>query len=221
MKNKITLFSTIASLCLVVALMAFGVYAATSLTLGMNSKVSFSVSEVYAKVTVSTQINEETANATVFQNYTVTGEAYSQSLDYFLTNVTNDNKKYKGTGEGAVVYDLGTLEFENTGTTNQPTITYKVAVEIPTGVDATVKIEATKNLTTVDNVSAAYTATGVETSTDATATTSVTKTVGAIAGGEVVTKLELTYVLTLTNSAKAISAVDGPSFVITINKAGN
>lgn len=217
MKKKVKLFSTIASLCLAVALMAFGVYAATNLSLKMTSKVSFSVSEVYAKVTVSTQINSETAETTVLENYTVADNSYSQSLDYFLSNVKDDTKQYKGTGDDAVAFDLGTLEFKNTGTTEQPKITYKVVVEIPTGVNATATIKATKNVS-AENVSAAYTATGVETSTTATDHVTVTKTVGTTASGEVVTKLELTYVLTLTDSAKEVTSTAGPSFEVTIAK---
>ena len=40
--KKIKLFTTIASLCLAVALMAFGVYAATSASIGVTSSITFS-----------------------------------------------------------------------------------------------------------------------------------------------------------------------------------
>ncbi len=42
MKRKFKLFATVASLCLSVALMAFGVYAATSVTYNVSGTVSFS-----------------------------------------------------------------------------------------------------------------------------------------------------------------------------------
>lgn len=41
MKKRVKLFTTIASLCLAVALMAFGVYAATTVTVSVTNQVSF------------------------------------------------------------------------------------------------------------------------------------------------------------------------------------
>ena len=41
MKKKVKLFTTIASLCLAVALMAFGVYAATQVTFGVSGTIQF------------------------------------------------------------------------------------------------------------------------------------------------------------------------------------
>lgn len=59
MKKKVKLFSTIASLCLAVALMAFGVWAATSVSVGVTGTVQFTAEKnVKAKVTfVSTATN--------------------------------------------------------------------------------------------------------------------------------------------------------------------
>ena len=55
MKKRVKLFTTIASLCLAVALMAFGVYAATSESLKINSSVSFESTTVLfdAKVDIT------------------------------------------------------------------------------------------------------------------------------------------------------------------------
>lgn len=44
MKKKVKLFSTIASLCLAVALMAFGVWAATTASVGVTSTITYTVS---------------------------------------------------------------------------------------------------------------------------------------------------------------------------------
>ena len=44
--KKVKLFTTIASLCLAVALMAFGVYAATSVTATVNGSISFVATDV-------------------------------------------------------------------------------------------------------------------------------------------------------------------------------
>lgn len=61
MKKKIKLFSTIASLCLAVALMAFGVWAATNNPLfKVNSNVSFTAStDMFVSVSVSQKLAEE------------------------------------------------------------------------------------------------------------------------------------------------------------------
>ena len=47
MKRKVKLFATIACLCLSLALMAFGVYAASTSTITVSSKVSFEAKDVY------------------------------------------------------------------------------------------------------------------------------------------------------------------------------
>ena len=46
MKKRVKLLTTIASLCLAVALMAFGVYAATASSLAVNSTVSFTSQDI-------------------------------------------------------------------------------------------------------------------------------------------------------------------------------
>ena len=56
MKKKIKLFTTIASLCLAVALMAFGVYAATQVTYNVNGTVQYTMDAVL--VDVSTTIEK-------------------------------------------------------------------------------------------------------------------------------------------------------------------
>lgn len=51
MKRKIKLFSAIASLCLAVALMAFGVYAASQVTYTLSGTVEYTVNNALVKVT--------------------------------------------------------------------------------------------------------------------------------------------------------------------------
>lgn len=52
MKRKFKLITSVASLCLAVALMAFGVYAATAPTVTVNGSVSFTASNVLASYKV-------------------------------------------------------------------------------------------------------------------------------------------------------------------------
>lgn len=51
MKRKFKLFATIASLCLCLALMAFGVYAASTVEYTASGSVSFTVSDVFVTMT--------------------------------------------------------------------------------------------------------------------------------------------------------------------------
>lgn len=51
MKRKFKLFATIASLCLCLALMAFGVYAASTVKYTASGSVSFEVSDVFVTMT--------------------------------------------------------------------------------------------------------------------------------------------------------------------------
>ncbi|MBQ3494114.1 MAG: hypothetical protein IJA69_01725 [Clostridia bacterium] len=51
MKKRVKLFATIASLCLAISLMAFGVYAAATVTYNINGTVSYSFADTLVKVT--------------------------------------------------------------------------------------------------------------------------------------------------------------------------
>ena len=84
MKKRLKLFSTIASLCLAVALMAFGVWAATTATVNVTSSVSY---------TVTGQINMQ----------------FDISVEYIANNVKVANrdtgtKKTEDVTEGNEVY---------------------------------------------------------------------------------------------------------------------
>ena len=54
MKRKFKLFATVASLCLSVALMAFGVYAASTVTYTVSGSVSYTMDDVLVTVTTKT-----------------------------------------------------------------------------------------------------------------------------------------------------------------------
>ena len=66
MKRKFKLFATVASLCLCFALMAFGVYAAASVSYTIKSSVSFEVADVFADIsyTYNTKIGGNVAEGT-------------------------------------------------------------------------------------------------------------------------------------------------------------
>ena len=100
MKKKAKLFTTIASLCMAVALMAFGVYAATNQTLNVTSSVAFN------STTVLVDIKGTVAGAVeTVAEYTYTHDA------------TDPNKQPTG-------WTIGDLTFGET----HATITYTIEV---------------------------------------------------------------------------------------------
>ena len=104
MKKRIKLFSTIASLCLAVALMAFGVWAATSAEFKATSTVAFTSTTVLIDVTgnvegFATQENGKSAS-------------YRYNADKTKTDVYNET------------WEIGALTFNE----EHQTITYKVTI---------------------------------------------------------------------------------------------
>ena len=124
MKKRVKLLTTIASLCLAVALMAFGVYAATSSTFNVTSHVSFE-----ANVAVAWKANVSGGHAV-----TVDGENREVAtgvLDISEQTLTmNAQTKEDGSANKVVVTNAvdgkdsipAEIEFENK---DNATITYK------------------------------------------------------------------------------------------------
>ena len=103
MKKGFKIATTVASLCLAVALLAFGVYAATSSTLSINSTVSFTSQDVQ-----------------VIWEWSVEGGS--------LTTATSG--EYETTVEGAVDdkdVNLGTVNFVTNAGEAGKTITYTIS----------------------------------------------------------------------------------------------
>ena len=71
MKRKGKIITTIASLCLAVALMAFGVYAATTVTMGVTSKVCYVVKDVFVTVKGQVQRGKESTTSTAITGHTL------------------------------------------------------------------------------------------------------------------------------------------------------
>ena len=92
MKRKFKLFATVASLCLSVALMAFGVYAATSATYNVNSTVSFDAINVAVEWKGNAYKDTERAATWEAENtYTTNGVAADQPTGTWkLSEITFD-----------------------------------------------------------------------------------------------------------------------------------
>lgn len=135
MKKKIKLFSTIASLCLAVALMAFGVWAAVAndAKFKVNSTVSFTADTmVYGEFKIETKnvVNGEAEKtATELDIERKIGQAVDNTNDWALkagVTQTATADTYKAVyGEG---YEVGkNLKFNKTGDYYEYTFTFTTA----------------------------------------------------------------------------------------------
>ena len=84
MKKRFKLFATIASLCLAVALMAFGVYAATSISLTVSGNVGFTASGIngswaFKSATVTGGTFEGGKTTLTSSDFTASGEATAKT----------------------------------------------------------------------------------------------------------------------------------------------
>lgn len=106
MKRKFKLFATIASLCLCLALMAFGVYAASSVKYTASGSVSFEVSDVF--VTMQSTLKSTVGGTPAAdiakdaqKSYTEDGaKVPSATTEY---NDTFDAVKFTKTGDNIVL----------------------------------------------------------------------------------------------------------------------
>lgn len=112
MKRKFKLFATIASLCLCLALMAFGVYAATNVKYTASGSVSFTVNDVFVTVTNSCEqtikgtktavaIDGEGTLKTNVKSYTEDGGVKAPT-DAFDANNQFKAAEFKATGDKLV-----------------------------------------------------------------------------------------------------------------------
>ena len=104
MKRKFKLFATLASLCLSVALMAFGVYAATNVTYNVNSSVSFAAQ---VSGTWSSQVQFGTKSGdTVTWSEVVDSDTWALSGSELEDGTANAHTWNVNNGSGDSVEDL-------------------------------------------------------------------------------------------------------------------
>lgn len=154
MKKGLKIATTVASLCLAVALMAFGVYAATSSTLSINSTVTFTSQDVQ-----------------VLWEWSVSGGSLATATE----------GEYQTTAEGAVDdkdVTLGTINFVTNSGDAGKTIKYTVKCT-NTGAKSVSVTAPTAGLFAGDeNLTITYTTNGAGTTwTDVTLDTADAKTV--------------------------------------------
>lgn len=109
MKKKVKLFATIASLCLAVCLMAFGVWAASTATLGVSSSVSYTVSgnvHVAFDVMVEYTSTENHVSYTAASGSTATAETGKNTWET-ITQTPSEGDKNSSLGLGTYQFNVG------------------------------------------------------------------------------------------------------------------
>ncbi len=135
MKRKFKLFATVASLCLSVALMAFGVYAATKVTYTVSGSVSFSanvnctweVTATYGDGTTPVDTTGATASHTFQATDTTTSAEWKPTNPMQFGSETDHNKiiiTVKCTNLGAQAITIGLGEGIQLPSHDNLTVTY-------------------------------------------------------------------------------------------------
>ena len=128
MKKKVKLFSTIASLCLAVALMAFGVWAATTASVGVTSSVTYTVSgQVNMKFSVKVEFTtghvavEHAEEDTTVKHYASTTQDTKTINSWWVEQVPGEAKK-------TPTINLGDYKF-NADSLKDETVVYTIKIE--------------------------------------------------------------------------------------------
>ena len=190
MKKRVKLLTTIASLCLAVALMAFGVYAATTHTVAITSKVSFEVTDVYATITGNVTLG-------------AAGQAgVTQGTDYSAKTYTGTNPMVPLTTEALAAWTVDDIAF--TTANDQIVYTLTVVNNSADDSDAYVNLSAVLADVTGTTKAATYTTnneTGAVTGADYTAGTDVKLESGK----------QVVFTLTRTLTDKTVAIAEGTS----------
>lgn len=147
MKRKTKIITTIASLCLAVALMAFGVYAATTVTLGVVSKVEFTVRDVFVRVDGQAKMgfayttNQTGSEALTAADQGATGTHVGPIAEYVVWADAATNTTF-GNTEGQIHDD----EFSYQSYTGLPTDDVKTPINPSAGASGTATTALTWDL---------------------------------------------------------------------------
>ena len=200
MKKKFKLFATIGSLALAVCMMTIGVLAAATVTLTVNSTVSFNSTSVYVDVVATVSGGTLTAEKTLtVKNYDSLTEA--------------SNPDFTGTGEGFAsnVWTLNSVGFEENSGSNPDgqTVVYTFTITNPSATEnlkviftPPINSAVEKDTPTTDSEQLVYTLEG-------------NTGLNSIAPGDDVT---ITYTLELQSVAKSLTE-QNVNFVFLFEKA--
>ena len=138
MKRKVRLFSAILALCLSVGLLAFGVYAASTISYNVNGQVNYTMTDVLVKLTTTlSYVTDETSTNNVKENKIGYTETTAKSATYNGTDLKGLSTTI--TGDTTITtYDNSNIANDVTGGTATLNISFndstawKVSIEIST-----------------------------------------------------------------------------------------
>ncbi len=201
MKKKVKLFSTIASLCLALALMVFGAYAASTATLSLTSSVSYTISgDVNVKFEVEVKYNTDYVTYTdtdADDSLTPTGETSEKTISWEATQATTANDINKS-------LNLGAFAFKNVENVQNKTIVYTVKITNLAKYEAEVTVTSAPTASSEGVVTIAV--------NPSTALSKGKATIGTASGSNVFT-YEVTYTLADATKDFATSTFN-PSFAV-------
>lgn len=138
MKRKVRLFSAILALCLSVGVMAFGVYAASTITYNINGKVNYTMTDVLVNIqTTISYVKDNTATQDTKENKIGYTESTAKSATYDGTDLTGLATKLTG-NTSITTYDTGNIANDvTTGTVNaeisfNDSTAWKISIAIST-----------------------------------------------------------------------------------------
>lgn len=119
MKRKVRLFSAILALCLSVGVLAFGVYAASTITYNINGKVNYTMTDVLVNVQTSiSYVVDDVDTQNTKENKIGYTESTAKSATYSGTDLTGLATKLTG-NTSITTYDTGNIANDvTTGTVN-------------------------------------------------------------------------------------------------------
>ncbi len=119
MKRKVRLFSAILALCLSVGVLAFGVYAASTITYNINGKVNYTMTDVLVNVQTSiSYVVDDSDTQNTKENKIGYTESTAKSATYSGTDLTGLDTKLTG-NTSITTYDTGNIANDvTTGTVN-------------------------------------------------------------------------------------------------------
>lgn len=167
MKKKVKLFTTIASLCLAVSLMAFGVYAATSITAKVSGSISFTSTEIAGYWEYSLQLTGGTfegksgaeQTALTYANDTK-NQAYENEAPGIIVNTADDNDTATLTVTATFHNEADTVTANLTATNKKTETAGAVTITGGDATTATAKGEGTITFTVVFKANNLYTNAG-------------------------------------------------------------
>ena len=153
MKKKTRIIGSVSALAISMAMLTGGVLAASSVSLSVNSTVSFNATGVYLKAEGSVLRGSSTGSLAAYDGneggtYTYTGYSYTP------VNAGTDDTPNGGASQNLTAWTIGNVSFTETGRYLQYKIDFTNYSEFPVAVTVTNSTGTQSNLTITENKTA-------------------------------------------------------------------